>query len=59
KGAHFLDHPQGGGPAEGYSVFGQVFEGFEVLDTIANTATGANDKPQEPMVIEDIEITQF
>jgi len=59
KGAHFLDHPQGGGPAEGYSVFGQVFEGFEVLDTIANTATGANDKPQEPMTIEDIEITKF
>ncbi|MBI5806176.1 peptidylprolyl isomerase [candidate division TA06 bacterium] len=59
KGAHFLDHPQSGGPAEGYSVFGQLFEGFEALDAIANTATGANDKPQEPMTIEDIEISKF
>jgi cyclophilin family peptidyl-prolyl cis-trans isomerase len=57
KGAHFLDHPQGGGPAEGYSVFGQLFEGFEVLDKIASTPTGDNDRPKEAMTIEDIEIT--
>jgi peptidyl-prolyl cis-trans isomerase B (cyclophilin B) len=59
KGAHFLDHPKNGGPAEGYSVFGQLFEGFEVLDKIATTPTGPNDHPKEPMTIEDIEIANF
>ncbi|OVE80392.1 peptidylprolyl isomerase [bacterium J17] len=56
KGAHFLDHPPGGGPAEGYSVFGQVFEGIEIVDKIAETKTGANDVPVEPQVIESITI---
>lgn len=56
KGAHFLDHPTGGGPAEGYSVFGQLVEGFEVLDKIATTPTGPNDKPLSPMIMENIEI---
>jgi cyclophilin family peptidyl-prolyl cis-trans isomerase len=59
KGAHFLDHPKNGGPAEGYSVFGQLFDGFEVLDKIATTPTGPNDRPKEPMTIEDIEIANF
>ena len=56
KGAHFLDHPSGGGPAEGYSVFGQLFDGFDTLDKIATTSTGANDKPTSPMTIESITI---
>ena len=58
KGAHFLDHPKSGGPADGYSVFGQVYEGEDVIDKIANTAVGANDKPLEPMVIESVTIEQ-
>ncbi|MFN8392530.1 MAG: peptidylprolyl isomerase [Bdellovibrionota bacterium] len=56
KGAHFLDHPPGGGPAEGYSVFGQVYEGLDVIDKIAATATGPDDKPLSPMTIESITI---
>jgi len=56
KGAHFLDHPQGGGPAEGYTVFGQLFEGFEVLDAIAKAETGPGDRPLEPVVIEEVTI---
>lgn len=56
KGAHFLDHPEGGGPAEGYSVFGQVFDGLDVLDKIANTPTAPGDKPLSPMTIESITI---
>ena len=56
KGAHFLDHPKNGGPAEGYSVFGQVYEGQDVIDKIANTPTGAQDKPKEPMTIESVTI---
>lgn len=56
KGAHFLDHPNDGGPAEGYTVFGQMYQGFEVLDAIATTRTGSDDSPIEPMIINDIEI---
>lgn len=55
-GAHFLDHPKNGGPAEGYSVFGQLYEGFDVLDKIASTPTGPNDRPKEPMTIESVTI---
>jgi cyclophilin family peptidyl-prolyl cis-trans isomerase len=59
KGAHFLDHPQGGGPAEGYTVFGQMFGGFEVLDKIAATKTGPGDRPLEPMIIEEVAIEEM
>ncbi len=56
KGAHFLDHPKNGGPAEGYTVFGQMFEGFEVLDAIATVKTGPGDRPLEEVIIEDVAI---
>lgn len=55
-GASFLDHPKNGGPAEGYTVFGQVFEGFDVLDVIATTKTGRQDKPEQDILIDDIQI---
>jgi cyclophilin family peptidyl-prolyl cis-trans isomerase len=55
-GTPFLDHPKNGGAAEGYSVFGQLFDGFEVLDAIATTKTGRQDLPLEPILIEDIQI---
>jgi cyclophilin family peptidyl-prolyl cis-trans isomerase len=56
KGAHFLDHPKNGGPAEGYTVFGQMFEGFEVLDAIATVRTGPGDRPVEAVTIEEVTI---
>ena len=59
KGAHFLDHPAGGGAAEGYTVFGQVFEGFDVLDLIANTPTDKGDRPREDQMIESIRVEIF
>lgn len=59
KGAHFLDHPEGGGPADGYTVFGQVFEGFEALDAIAELPTDHQDNPREPATIESIEIVTY
>lgn len=37
-----------------YTVFGQVFEGMEVIDAIAAAETDANDKPLEPVTIEGI-----
>lgn len=56
KGTPFLDHKPGSGPADGYTVFGQLFEGFEVLDKIAATKTDGRDKPATPMTIESIVI---
>ena len=56
EGTHFLDHPANGGPAEGYSVFGQLFEGFDVLDKIAEARTDRNDRPYEDVIIEKVTI---
>lgn len=39
-----------------HTVFGQVVEGLEVVDAIADVETGAQDKPVEDVVIESIEI---
>ena len=55
-GTHFLDHPKGGHAAEGYTVFGQLFEGFETLDAIANVKTGSQDKPKEDVLIESVTV---
>lgn len=39
-----------------HTVFGQVVEGMDVVDSIAAVKVGPNDKPVEPVVIETIEI---
>ena len=39
-----------------HTVFGQVFEGMEVVDSIAAVKTGMNDKPVHDVVIEEIVI---
>ena len=39
-----------------HTVFGQVFEGMEVVDAIATVKTGPNDKPVEDVVINEIVI---
>ena len=41
-----------------YTVFGQLYEGFDVLDQIAQTETDADDKPLEDVVIESITIEE-
>lgn len=38
-----------------HTVFGQVVEGMEIVDKIANVKTGMNDKPVEDVVIESAE----
>ncbi len=39
-----------------HSVFGQVYQGMDVVDKIANVKTAAQDKPVESVVINSIEI---
>ena len=40
-----------------YTVFGQVYEGMDVVDKIAKVETDANDKPVEDVIIESIDVT--
>ena len=42
-----------------YTVFGQVFEGIEVIDKVATVKTDDNDKPLENVIIESIEVTTY
>ncbi len=42
-----------------HTVFGQVFEGLDIVDEIANVETGAGDKPMESVVMEKVEIIEF
>ena len=39
-----------------YAAFGDMVEGFEVLDELANVKTGFNDRPADPPVIKKIYI---
>jgi len=41
-----------------YAVFGRTTEGLEVVDAIADTATNAQDRPLEDIVITTIDITE-
>ena len=43
----------------GYTVFGQVIEGMDVVDAIAAVQTDENDKPTEDVVIEKAEIVKY
>lgn len=51
----------GGYPALdlGYTIFGQVYEGMEVVDAIAATETNDQDKPLEDIIIESIEVGTY
>jgi cyclophilin family peptidyl-prolyl cis-trans isomerase len=42
-----------------YTVFGQVFEGMDVVRAIGSTETDANDKPLRQVVMESIEIVEY
>ena len=43
----------------GHTVFGQVFEGMDVVDAIAKVETDDNNKPLEDVVINSIEIMEY
>ena len=47
-------------PLDGeYSVFGQVFEGMEVVDAIAGVDTDSNDKPLSDVVMTSVELMAY
>jgi peptidyl-prolyl cis-trans isomerase A (cyclophilin A) len=41
-----------------HTIFGQVTDGYDVVETIAKTPVGPQDKPVDDVVIERIEITE-
>jgi peptidyl-prolyl cis-trans isomerase A (cyclophilin A) len=41
-----------------HTIFGQVTEGYDVVETIAKLPTGAQDRPAEDVVIERIDIIE-
>ncbi|MCA1064917.1 peptidylprolyl isomerase [Rossellomorea aquimaris] len=41
-----------------HTVFGQVIEGMDIVDDIANVEVGANDLPNEDVVIESIKVVE-
>ena len=43
----------------GHTVFGQVYEGMDVVDAIAAVETGTNDKPKADVIIESIDILTY
>ena len=42
-----------------YASFGKVLEGMDVVDAIANTRRGPNDKPIEPQVMKKVTVETF
>ncbi len=40
-----------------HTIFGQVTDGYDVVEKIATAATGAQDKPKDNIVVERIEIS--
>jgi len=42
----------------GYTIFGQVTSGQDIVNKIVNKPTGMNDRPNDPTVIKSIEIQQ-
>jgi peptidyl-prolyl cis-trans isomerase B (cyclophilin B) len=39
-----------------HTVFGQVIDGMDIVDKIANTPVGAQDKPEKDVIIKDIKV---
>jgi len=42
-----------------HTVFGQVFEGMDIVDKIAGVKTDGNDKPLEPVIMKKVEIVGY
>jgi cyclophilin family peptidyl-prolyl cis-trans isomerase len=43
----------------GYTVFGQVFDGLDIVFKVQDVEVGENDKPKEDVVIESMTVTEY
>ena len=53
----FIMHADYGLPNQ-YTIFGEVTEGLDIVDAIAAAPTGAQDRPNEPVKIASIDISE-
>ena len=53
----FICHDNAGLP-NAYTIFGEVTDGLDVVDTIAQNPTGPQDRPIEPVTIKSVTITE-
>lgn len=53
----FIMHADYGLP-HNYTIFGQVTDGLDVVDAIATTPTGAQDRPHEECVINSVTVSE-
>jgi cyclophilin family peptidyl-prolyl cis-trans isomerase len=53
----FIMHADYGLPNQ-YTIFGEVTEGLDIVDAIAAAPTGAQDRPNEPVKITSIDISE-
>jgi cyclophilin family peptidyl-prolyl cis-trans isomerase len=53
----FIMHADYGLPNQ-YSIFGEVTDGIDVVDAIAEAPTGAQDRPRDPVRITGIDVTE-
>ena len=53
----FICHDNAGLP-NAYTIFGEVTSGMDIVDTIADAPTGAQDRPHAPVKINGITITE-
>lgn len=42
-----------------HTVFGQVFDGMDVVDRIAAVETDSRDRPMEPVVMEEVKVVKY
>ena len=53
----FICHTDAGLPND-YTIFGQVTDGLDTVDSIATTSTGPGDRPHEDCIISSVEISE-
>ncbi|MBF7096498.1 peptidylprolyl isomerase [Alkalibacter mobilis] len=42
-----------------YAAFGEVIEGIEIVDEVANSKTGMQDRPVEPIIMSQVSVETF
>ena len=58
NGSQFFSMHDDYGLPNAYSIFGKVTEGMDVVDAIAAKPAGAQDRPQDPVSINSVTITE-
>ncbi|MBQ8961514.1 MAG: peptidylprolyl isomerase [Ruminococcus sp.] len=43
----------------GYTVFGQVYDGLDIIFTVQDVATDASDKPTEDLIMESVKVAEY